>query len=483
VTFLGSGAVYAGTVAMQRAVMFLLLPIFTRVLTTSQYGRLSIALSANAVAVVIFAFGMEPAIFRAAVHLVDVPRDRDRFLRSIWAFLLLAPPLAAAAVTAVMALFLSSSSAVSVGDLGLSMLAASLYVAGTTLPLTLLRADRRLRDFVALNAITTITTAGLTLGLVAVAHAGVTGWLVAVNISSAATLLAAIVIVPYRRPRPFDGAVVRKALRRSLPLMPHFAAMWSLQLADRVLLAALVTTSAVGVYSLASNIALPLLVLTIGVSQGFMPAYAEAGKSSSTMSLGSLIELHVAVVCGLSLACALLAPVAINVFLDVHYRPAVGLTPWIVLGYGLLGLYSIPMNGVTLTHGRSRHVWLVSATGAAVNLGLIYLLVPGHGLIAAAVASAIGYGVLLVGVGVYSVRTASTLPYPWRPISALVLVGSLAYAAGVLTVHATDVIDILLRLGWIIAAAAAMTAIVGRRGRGLVRSAIGLRKLRYGNTT
>ncbi len=105
-SFFGSSIVYASTMAAQRAVMFLLLPVFTRVLSPSQYGKLSIALSANAVAVVIFAFGLELAIFRSAVHLADDPGARNRFVRSIWTFLLIAPLLAGAAVTAVMAPFL-----------------------------------------------------------------------------------------------------------------------------------------------------------------------------------------------------------------------------------------------------------------------------------------------------------------------------------------------------------------------------------------
>jgi O-antigen/teichoic acid export membrane protein len=454
--------VYASTMAAQRAISFLLLPVFTRVLSTSQYGKLSIALSANAVAIVIFAFGLELAVFRGVVHLSEEASIRDRFIRSVWTFLLVAPLVTGTVVTAVMAPFLWDSKVLGVQELGLSMLAASLYVSATTLPLALLRADRRLRDFVALNAVATFTTTGLTLVLVAALHTGVTGWLVALSIGAGATLGVAMVIVPYRRPRPFDRLIVRDTLRQSLPVMPHFAAMWSLQLADRVLLAALVATASVGVYSLASNMATPLLVLVIGVNQAFMPAYARAGKQGLKADLRSLIEIQVAVISTLSLVCALLAPVAINVFLDAHYRAAAALTSWIVLGYALVGLYSIPMNGVTLTHGRSQRIWIVSIAAAAVNLGLIYALVPSDGLEAAAVASAAGYAVLLVGVLVYSVRTGTTIRYPWLNLSGLFAVGAFTYAGCVLTVGAGEASDIFLRLAWTLAGAGAMAAIVNR---------------------
>lgn len=463
--------VYAGTMATNRAISFLLLPIFTRVLGPSQYGELSIALSANAVAIVIFAFGLELAIFRGAVHLADDPDARNRFVRSIWTFLLIAPLLAATVVTAVIAPFLWGSSVLSVSDLSLAMLAAALSVSATTLPLVLLRVDRRLRDFIVVNVVSTATTVGLELLLVAVLRAGVTGWLVALSLGSAATLVVAMVIVPYRPPRPFDRAIVRDTLRRSLPVMPHFAALWSLQLADRVLLAALVTTASVGVYSLASNMATPLFVLMIGVNQALMPTYARAGKQDSTTNLRSLIETQVAVVSILSLACALLAPVAINVFLNARYRPASELTSWIVLGYAFVGLYSIPMNGVTLTHGRSHRIWVISIAAAVVNLGLIYILVPQSGLEAAAIASAAGYAVLLAGVLLYSRLTGTTIQYPWRSMVVVFTVGGITYAGGVLTTGANDVRDLLLRLAWIAAAAGVIALIVNRHQLVRFRSA------------
>jgi len=481
-SFLGSGVVYASTMAAQRAVTFLLLPIFTRVLAPAAYGRLSIALSANAVAVVVFAFGMELAIFRNVVHLADDPPARSRFIRSTWTFLLVGPFVTAVIVTALMTPFLWSSPIVSISEMGLSMLAAALYVGATTLPLALLRADRRLRDFVVVNGVATVATAGLTVVFVVVLRAGETGWLVALNLGSAATLFTAMVVVPYRRPEPFDRAIVSDTLRRSLPVMPHFLALWSLQLADRVLLAALVATSAVGIYSLASSMALPLLVLTTGINQAFMPVYARAGKSSTIASLRSLIEIQVAIVAILSLTCALLAPVAINLFMDTRYRPAAQLTSWIVLGYAFIGLYSIPMNGVTLAHGRSRRIWIVSIPAAVVNLGLIYVFVPRSGLMAAAIASAAGYGALLAGVWLYSRRTGSTLSYPWRTIGALVTASGLAYTGAVLTANATHPIDLALRSVWIAMTAAILLMIVKRDWLRRVRNGANWRGLRYEDT-
>ena len=60
------------------------------------------------------------------------------------------------------------------------------------------------------------------------------------------------------------------------------------------------------------------------------------------------------------------------------------------------------MAGLTLGMGRTKFVWIATAAAAEVNIGLVYLLVPDHGILAAAVASAIGYLALLLAIGWYS---------------------------------------------------------------------------------
>lgn len=471
-----SGAVYATTAAAQRGVTFLLLPILTRALSPAAYGQVSIALAANAVAGVVFACGLDLTILRTAVR---QSQERDRYVQSIWTFLLIAPLAAAFAVSIVAAPFLAGSDVLTSAEFALSMFAAALYVGATTLPLAVLRADERLRDFVVVNAVTTAVTAGLMVALVVGLHLGVTGWLIALVIGSAATLVASMIVVPYHRPRRWDLDVVRLALRRGLPVMPHFAAMWSLQLADRLLLAALVSTAAVGVYGLAANMALPLLVLSVGINQALMPSYARAEDSHARGRLRSLISAQIAIVCGLTLVCALFAPPAVHLLMGARFAAAAPLTPWLVLGYGFLGLYAIPMNGVTLTHGKSRRIWVLSLVAAVVNLGMIYALVPEHGVTAAAVASAVGYAVLLIGVLVYAGYTGATLPYPWRSILAIVTVCAVAYAGGVLSSSDTTLGDVLVRTAWI---TLAFGALFGRHALNLtggVGSLLRTGKLRY----
>ena len=418
---LRSGTVYTIASAAPRAVGFALLPVFTRVLSPSSYGQLSVALSVTAVASILFALGFDVAVFRNVFQLEHDPPARERFLRSTWTFLLIAPWVMAAVLAAVLVPILGASHVSSAGRLLLALIGAAIAVGATTVPMVLLRSENRFRHYMLMTGTNMVVSTGLSLILVVWLSGGVFGYLISVIAGNVATLLVALRVVPFALPEPFDLAMVRETLGLSLPILPHFLLLWALQLADRFLVATILGTAAAGLYSVASNLALPMFIIVLGFGQAFMPAYARAGKAAqSTDSLRVTIASQVAVMSILCLVCSALAPPAIHLLTDSRYASAASLAPWIVLGYGFQGFYAIPMNGITLTHGKTRGLAIVSGTGAATNIGLIVWLAPIYGLEAVAIASAVGYAALLCGVCLFAVYRHATLTYPWPRLLAIV---------------------------------------------------------------
>lgn len=447
---LRSAAVFALGGAFQRALMFLLLPVFTRVLSPAEYGRLSIALAVTGAAYIVFGFSLDVSVFRSYFQLSDDRGRQEQFIRTVWTFTLTVP-IALATVIGVLALPVVSASGVfGPTDVLLSLLAAALLVGASTVPLSLLRAQRRLRDFLTLTIGGAVVNVTAILIAVLGLRAGVTGWLVAVVLANAFLVVIALRVVPFSRSERFDPRMLREALRFSLPIIPHYVAHWSLQLADRLVLAAVTTASAVGVYSLAANLALPAMVAVQSLNQGFMPFFARAGKTSDELpNLTRMIRVQVALVCMLTLAgCALAGP-AVHLIASPEYWGAASLTPWIVLGYGFMGLYLILMNGITLTLGRTDRIWMITVVSAGVNLSAVAFLVPVFGLEAAAVAAAAGYGVLLAGVLAHSFRVGNPVGHPWGMIAAAILVSAAGYIGATLTAGDETVLEACIRVAWV----------------------------------
>lgn len=437
----------------------MLLPLYTRVLSPSEYGRLAVILTITTAASILFSFGLELALFRNFFQFASDPSRQRRLVSSLWAFLIAAPLVAALVLTAAVAPWLSSDSLVRPSELAIGLFAAAIFVAATTVPLSLLRAQQRMRDYLKLSVIFTGATSVATLALVVGFDAGVRGWLIAMLLANLAAFAAAVRIVPWRPPEPFDRGLVRDGLILGLPLVPHFLGHWALFLADRALLSGIVSTAAVGVYTLAATLALPAQLLVQALGQAFMPSYAAAATSESERAaLPGVVSVQAVTVLALCLVVALLGPSLVSIAAPASYGGAVPLIPWIALGYAFLGLYSIPMCALSLREGRTKFVWIATVGAATTNLALIYLLVPTYGIEAAAIASAVGYLVLLLAIGWHSRSPMNPVRYEWARLLRAAGVIAVVYTAAILTTDATGIVSAMMRVAWLAVAAVALVA-------------------------
>jgi O-antigen/teichoic acid export membrane protein len=456
-----SGATFALANAAQRTLTFILLPLYTAVLSPAEYGRLGLLLTVQSGASVAFAAGMEIAILRGFfLRESDVVAQR-RFVLSTWKFIfILTPILALGASVAVVALT-SPSSVFRPNEAVLAIWAAAVFVSATVVPFTVLRAEQRLHDYVVVTATTGITTAALTVLAVVVLRLGVGGWFIATLLANVVTLVVVIHLTPWRRVNGFDTQGVREAIALAVPLIPHAGSQWSLQLADRILLATLVSASRLGVYTLGAILALPALVIVQSLNYGFLPVYGRSpSRANASAALRSTITLQVLLVlltcCGLSIIGGPLVS-----FISPAYAGAADLIPWLVLGSAFLGFYYIPMNTITLVVGRTTFIWVMTITAAAINLGAIAIFVPQNGIMAAAVASALGYGALLVLVSGYAIVIGVRLDINWSRILSMIAVTAVIFAISEGLPSNASAIALLTRTGLLLTLPITLTAAGG----------------------
>jgi O-antigen/teichoic acid export membrane protein len=367
---------------------------------------------------------MDSSVMRRYVQLEPNAAAQADFALTVWMFLTVITVVLAGVASGILVLWVPESSAFEPKQGALAIMGAALFVGATVVPLTILRAGYELKKYLTLTCVLAGLTTVLTLLLVIVFRMGVTGWLLATIVADVATFATAMFIVPWRRPSHFDTPGLRGALRLGLPLVPHATSGWSLQLADRVILASLVTVSSLGVYTLAANLALPVLVILQGLNLGFLPTYARAHLDRTSLApLRGAVSLQIAITVILGCIVSLLGPPLVSVF-SSDYAGAATLIPWIVLGYVFLGLYFIPMNVISMVVGRTEFVWTLTVTAAAINIAAVYLLVPPYGTLGAAIASAVGYLALLLLVSLYSRLFESRADIDWPAVLPVLVGGS-----------------------------------------------------------
>jgi O-antigen/teichoic acid export membrane protein len=446
----GNAGVYAIANAAPRLLAFLFLPLYTHALSPAEYGRLSLILVIAVAASFVLASGLDVAIFRIYFEL-RAEDSRKRFVDSLWLAAAATSAIGTAVALAAVGPFIGASGTVRIEDLGLGLAGAAVLVAGTTIPQSILRARQRRKPYLLLSLANAAISTGLTLLLVVGLGLGPTGWLVALVLANTCSLGAAVLLVGWRPPTPFDGRSVRRAFGLGIPLIPHALAQWSLLLADRGVLASIVSTAQLGIYSLAATMTTPALVLAQSISQGFAASYAAAGASSGEKpNIRRTVSLHCMFVLWVSLAVALLGPCVIGLATASTFERAAPLVPWLALGYLFLGLYYVPMSGLSLGAGRTRLVWVFSVGAAIVNLALVRLCVPRYGLVSAAIASAVGYLVLLVSVFAYATFVHAPVEYDWRRLAAAVTSAVAIGAAALATTDYRTISGGAARVGWTI---------------------------------
>ena len=417
----GTVAFTAGAV-LQRAIVFLLLPFFTQVLSPSEFGQIGVITTLAAVLSVLASFGLETAIFRGYIAACD-ESNRAEFVDTVGGFALVVPLALAAVFSLLAAPVLAVLFVVPADALRNAAFGAALTTSATLVPLTLLRAQERFGDYLQLTALQVLVTPVLTILFVAVFGWGVTGWMLAFALSSLALLVRGLVILRHRWSLATDLAPLRSALAFGVPLIPHALSHWGLSVSDRAILGAYVAAPQVGAYYVAYLASMPIGLIAIALSQATQPMYAEAGSVESRADIGVVITVQAVVIIALTAAVALIGPAVALLLFPPDFAATAGLIPWLAIGTGFFGLYLIPMNAISVMAGRTRRVWIITVLAAAVNIGLNLMFVPRIGTMAAAVNTMIGYGLLLAGVLLYMRRVCDPpIPIEWARIA----VGALA---------------------------------------------------------
>ena len=428
--FRGTAAYAAATVAA-RAIGFVLLPLYARVLSPGEYGQVAVITAISSALGAVVGFGLETAVFRArAQH--AAASEFDDFMRGVGLFAVGAPMFVAAAAALLIAQPLADLFQVPAAGIQVAFVGSALFASATAFPLAILRAEERLRDYVTLSGLHVVLGTAATLGLVVWLRWGVVGWMLAIALASGGLLFGGLAILRPRWRLGYDRTVLVQALGLGLPLVPHALAHWTLSLSDRAVLGAFVDPAQTGAYYVAYQLTLPISVMAIAVSRSLQPLYAQASASTTNRRrMGTGAATQALVILLLGVATASVGPTFIGSVLPESYGEAGIYLPTLSIGIAFFGLSLIPTDVVSLTAGRTHWMWTVTVLAALVNIGLNLIFVPTVGPYAAAVSTAVSYAVLLVGGVLLAWRIPTArFQVPWRYFtSGLAIIGATAVGA------------------------------------------------------
>jgi len=415
---------------VQRIVSLLLVPIYTRQLKPVGYGRLELLVAVTAVLVPLLRSGVATGFFRLWFEGDD--EGRGRIGRTAFWFTMATATLGLAVGLAFAAPLSHALWHTGHGTNLVRVAAVALFAQVNYEQLTAFyRVEQRSREYATAALANLAITVALSLYLVLGLHWGPTGAL-AGNVSGTLAVWLWLVV---RRRRALglhvDRELLRGMQRFGLPLVPAALLTWAVDFSDRLMLNGLSTQHEVGLYALAAKLA-SASVLFLTAFRLAWPAFAYSieDDEDARRTYGYVLTYAMLVATWIAVGLGLLAPWLVRILATPDFHPA-----WRAVG--LLALSVAGLTGYTVLAigtGRSKQTrlnWVVSGAGALVAVALNLALIPPYGMVGAAVATLVAYGVMFVGMAVRSQRVYP-IPYQWRRVATIVGLGGALVGVGLL---------------------------------------------------
>ena len=409
------------------AVNFLLLPLYTRVLTPHEYGVLALLLVVEAVLKIVNRWGLDAGFLR--LH-YDYPGEDERktlagtitiFLAvvngSLAALLLvLAPP--------INTLLFGSTEFVPAYWLLVLNLFVSTFL---FLPFNLLRIQERSRTFAAITFLRSFGTLVLRVILVVALRLGVFGIFLADVVVTAAMLVVLGGTFRKMLAWRFSFPMLRALLSYGVPQVPFGLLNQAMVMADRFILGLYMPLREVGLYLIGSTIAGVVKFYPVAFEAAWMPfAYDSLKRHDAAALFARLGSYAFALLVLLTVALAGLAPPAVRIALPADYHPVAPLIPILTLAMAVQAVSWFLVTSLNVAK-HTRVYPVVTAFGAAASIVANLLLIPPLGMRGAALAQLVSQ-TLATGVTAYFAQRAYRIPYEVGRLSKVAGMGGLTFA-------------------------------------------------------
>lgn len=392
--FVGESAIYLIASLATRAVSFLLVPLYTRVLSPEALGTVAFGNTIGAFASLVLGLGAHSALSRYVP--TQSKEEQGRWIGTVLA-LLTALPLALFPLAAGVAWSTPSTNATLQlwPDLVLIFIAAWASVYSAILSQWLV-STHQARHAASFNLLSVAVQLVATWVAVVTLQLSVFGVFAASALAQVLLALVAVVALRVRLALQLDRSVLRPLLVYALPVILHLIANWTLSISDRVFIERAKGARALALYAVAYLFNLGLTTFTAALTQALGPLFIRAASADQPKQILRVGWWFVAAMSGVCVGAALLAPELLAMVApQAVYQDALPLVPWLLLGAYFQGFYFLLSQGSWYA-GSTKQIALVTATAAAVNVALNAWLVPAYGALGAAWSTAASYFVLAV---------------------------------------------------------------------------------------
>jgi O-antigen/teichoic acid export membrane protein len=403
--------VYASASVAQKGLAFLLIPIYTRFIKPDEYGVLELLTAFSTVAFGLLALGLPAAIMKCYHRDADSPTEQARILTTANVvgipLLVVGSSLLILTAEPLSQLLFGDGQAVGLVRL---MVLGGLFSTVDLLLLTELRAEQRAMAYSVVVLLQFLTAMLLNILLVVHFSMGVRGILLGNLVSHVVVLPVALWLAAKQTELRVAPRLVRPLLTFGLLMVPSVLAGWVINLSDRYILNLFSQLDEVAVYGIGYKFGMVIEFLIVWPFQLAWPAlaFSISSRPGHKSTYARILTYLAAVLAAAVVALSVLSRTVVPVVVGEGYEQAYRVVPLVALGYAFTGIFFCLNPGIHIA-GKTKFFPLLSASTAALNIALNFLLIPHYGMMGAAAATTLSFfasaaGAWLLAQRFYPVR-------------------------------------------------------------------------------
>lgn len=380
---------YTGSNLLVKALGFITIPIFTRLLSQSEFGVYNNYLSWLAVMTIVVTLSLDATLISAKK---DFPSD----LRNYTFSMVVLSQISAALWILLSNLFMGVFEAVSALDATYvnCIFVYLFFLPAITLVQTWERFSYRYKITVALSLAMSLGIAFLSVVLALAMSNHLDGVIIGRTIP-VVLLGGAIFLWFVLRRSKVDAAYWRYALPIAWPFVPHLLAMTLLGALNKIFIIQLCGADANALYSLAYSCGLIVALFVTSLNSAFSPWLGDKLTEGEFTRIRDVSRPYIVMFAIFALASTLVAPEVLLVMGGPAYLSATSVIPPIAMGCVFQFVYCMYVN-IEQYEKKTKGMALASLSAATLNAILDIVFIPLFGYEVAAWATAISYGWLMV---------------------------------------------------------------------------------------
>ena len=395
---------YAASSFISKGTGIITIPIFTRLLSTSEMGVYTTYISWLAIFEVLTCMGLNSGSFN--IGLMKYKNKRKQYLSSILtlsSFCVLAFGIIAFLFRRQLTSFMDIPS-----KLIFFMMVYLFFSPALNFWMMSERYEYRCKAVTVINVLSSLLTAALSITSVFYFHShypDVDLGYVRIISSYIVPLIICIALyfVLMGQGRQYINLQLWKnSLVLSLPLMLHSLAKQILDLSDRTMISQLRGRSEVGIYGVLYSISSLSLILWTAINASLIPFIFENMKKGKKGE-HEINNVIIPIMLVYGVACiflTLIAPEIVRILATKEYYNAIYMMPPVAAGIFFTSLYNIYSN-ILLYYEKTTYIMLATATAAVTNIVLNFMFIPKYGFVAAAYTTLVAYFLLAIMQGLF----------------------------------------------------------------------------------